>query len=77
MSKIEVIKEEAINLTDFKDLNIGDYFVKDGVLYVKCIQSTSNEFSMEFNSIILSNGCLGCFNDDSKVKVVDVKIMYC
>lgn len=76
MSKIEIVKVESVNLTEFKDLNIGDYFTYNSILYIKCIKSTSDDFSMGFNAISLSSGCLGCFKDDFKVRVVNVKIMY-
>lgn len=76
MSKIEILEEEAINLVKFKNLNIGDYFIYENVLYIKCIESTSVEFFMRFNAISLYKGCIMCFKEDVEVKVVDVKIMY-
>lgn len=76
MSKVEIVNEEVINLVEFKCLTLGDYFIFNNILYIKCIKSTSDEFSMGFNAISLGTGCLGCFKDDIKVRVVNVKIMY-
>lgn len=62
------IKYDEVKPTTFSDLNIGDYFISDGALYVKSFYIST------YFGVKLATGIRYEFEDSDQITIVDVEI---